>query len=98
VETGDLDGARFWLAQVPEDEASFKTDGLWPQRSAWGAAFAYHTCGESALAEGWLQRGRAIFDEHLTSLDAEQRATFAALPWHRNMLAACAGHWPATFW
>jgi tetratricopeptide (TPR) repeat protein len=98
VETGDLNGARSWLAQVPEDEASFKADGLWPQRSAWAAAFAHHACGESALAEGWLQRGRAIFDEHVASLDDEQRATFAALPWHRNMLAACAGHWPESFW
>lgn len=98
AELSDLDGARFWAAQVPEGEASFKTDGLWPQRSAWGAAYAYHACGETALAERWLQRGRAIYEEHLTHLDEEQRETFASLPWHRNMLAASAGRWPDSFW
>jgi hypothetical protein len=98
VETHDLDGARAWLAQVPEDGASFETDGLWPQRSAWGAAFAYRASGEAAVAEDWLRRGRSIFEEHLTHLDEEQRETFAALPWHRNMLAACTGDWPESFW
>jgi DNA-binding SARP family transcriptional activator len=98
AEMHDLDRARFWAGQVPEDQASFKTDGLWPQRSAWAAAYAYHACGEEALAAAWLGRGRAIFEEHVAQLDEEQRETFGALAWHRNMLAACAAHWPAHFW
>ena len=98
AEMHDLDRARFWAGQVPEDQASFKTDGLWPQRSAWAAAYAYHACGEEALAAAWLGRGRAIFEEHLAQLDEEQRETFGALAWHRNMLAACTAHWPAHFW
>jgi hypothetical protein len=98
AEMHDIDGALSWVAQVPEDEASFKTDGLWPQRSAWAAAYAYHACGEEALAAAWLRRGRAIFEEHLAHLDQEQCQTFEALPWHRNMLAACAGPWPESFW
>ena len=98
AEMHDLDAARIWAAQVPEDDASFAADGPWPQRSAWAAAYAYHACGEEALAAGWLERGRVIFEEHLAHLDEEQRETFAALAWHRNMLEACAGRWPEKFW
>jgi hypothetical protein len=98
VEARDFAGARAWAAQVPQDAASFTVDGFWPQRSAWAAAYVYRACGENTLAEAWLRRGRALFEAQLAHLDAPQRETFSALPWHRNMLAAGAGQWPEGFW
>ncbi|MFZ1018175.1 MAG: hypothetical protein WAN39_09910, partial [Candidatus Cybelea sp.] len=95
---GDCAAARTHAACVPTKEPERSVGLLWPQRSAWCAAFAYHACGDEAAAREWLDRAFALYEEHLPHLDAEQREIFAKLPWHRAMLAARAGDWPAEAW
>ena len=98
AQAGDCASARSHAGSVPTKEPERSVGLLWPQRSAWCAAFAYHACGDEAAAREWLDRAYALYEEHLPHLDAEQREIFAKLPWHRAMLAARAGDWPAEAW
>ncbi len=98
AQAGDFVSARAHAATVPTKEPQRSVGLLWPQRSAWCAAFANQACGEGAAARDWLGRAYALYEEHLPHLDAEQRKVFAGLPWHRAMLSARAGSWPAEVW
>ncbi|HEX3368736.1 MAG TPA: AAA family ATPase [Candidatus Cybelea sp.] len=98
AQAGDFERARAHAATVPTKEPERSVGLLWPQRSAWCAGFAHHVCAEEAAARNWLGRAYALYEEHLPHLDAEQCEVFAALPWHRAMLAAKAGSWPAEAW
>ncbi|HET6275657.1 MAG TPA: AAA family ATPase [Candidatus Cybelea sp.] len=98
AEAGDCSAALAHAGCVPAGEPERSIGVLWPQRTAWCAAFAYRTCKREAQADAWLDRAIALYEEHLPYLNEEQRATFASLPWHRAMLSARAGDWPATAW
>ncbi|HEY2474468.1 MAG TPA: AAA family ATPase [Candidatus Cybelea sp.] len=98
AQVGDCERSRRHAGAVPTTEPERSVGLLWPQRSAWCAAFAYHICGEAATARDWLDRALSLYEEHLPYLDAEQRAVFAGLPWHRTMLAARGGEWPVKAW
>ena len=98
AQAGDCASARTHAGSVPTKEPERSVGLLWPQRSAWCAAFSYHVCGDEAAARECLDRANALYEEHLPHLDAEQREIFARLPWHRAMLAAKRGKWPAGAW
>ncbi|HEY1882670.1 MAG TPA: AAA family ATPase [Candidatus Cybelea sp.] len=98
AQSGDFVSARAHAMTVPTIEPGRSVGLLWPQRSAWCAAFAYHACGEGAAARDWLGRAYALYEEHLPHLDDEQRNVFAGLSWHRAMRAAKAGSWPSEVW
>ncbi len=98
AQAGDCTSARTLAASVPTKEPERSVGLLWPQRSAWCTSFAYHACGDEAAANQWLDRANALYEEHLPHLDSEQREIFAKLPWHRAMLEARAGDWPAEAW
>ncbi|MGC1380801.1 MAG: AAA family ATPase [Candidatus Baltobacteraceae bacterium] len=98
AQAGDCASARAYAEQVPKGEPELSVGNLWPQRSAWCAAFAYRSCGDAAAAAAWLDRATSLYRAHLPHLDVEQQALFAALPWHRAMLAAGSGDWPSRAW
>ena len=98
AQAGDCPAAIAHAAQVPKDEPQRSVGLLWPQRSAWCAAFVYHRCNDDAAASEWLARAIALYDAHTPHLNGEQRMVFAAIPWHRAMLAANANEWPITVW
>jgi hypothetical protein len=98
AQSGDYTSARSHASSVPTKGPVRSVGLLWPQRSAWCGAFAYRACGDEAAAQEWLDRANALYEEHLPHLDAEQRKIFAKLPWHRAMLAARSGAWPAEAW
>ena len=98
AQAGDCGGALAKAAQVPKDEPERSVGLLWPQRSAWCAAFAYHVCERDAEADEWLDRAMELYEAHLPHLNDERRAIFDALPWHRAMLGAKCGDWPAAAW
>jgi tetratricopeptide (TPR) repeat protein len=98
AQAGDCAATLAHAAQVPKDEPQRSVGLLWPQRSAWCAAFAYHACNDDAAAREWLTRAIALYDAHIPHLNEEQARVFAAIPWHRAMLAAHADLWPATVW
>ncbi len=98
AQMGECETALAWAKQVPKDEPERSVGLMWPQRSAWCAAFAYRVCNAHAAAGEWLDRAMALYEAHLPHLNDEQRGVFAALPWHRAMLAAKAGDWPSTAW
>ena len=98
AQAGDCAAARSHASSVPTKEPERSVGLLWPQRSAWSAAFAFHVCGDEAAAHEWLDRANELYEEHLPHLDAEQREIFAKLPWHSAMLAAKRGEWPGEAW
>ncbi len=98
AQAGDRAAALAQASQVPKDEPERSVGLLWPQRSAWCAAFAYQICERDAEAAEWLDRAMELYEAHLPHLKDEQRAIFDALPWHRAMLSAKCGGWPAAAW
>lgn len=98
AQAGDCAAARSHAGSIPAKEPERSVGLLWPQRSAWCAAFASNVCGDETAAREWLNRAYALYEEHLPHLDAEQREIFLKLPWHRAMLAARSGDWPAEAW
>ncbi len=98
AQAGDCAAALAHAKQVPKDEPLRSVGLLWPQRSAWCAAFAHHRCNDDAAAQKWLELAFALYEAHLPHLDDEQRTVFASIPWHRAMIAANASEWPATVW
>jgi tetratricopeptide (TPR) repeat protein len=98
AKAGDCGAALEWAAQVPTAEPQRSVGLLWPQRSAWCVAFAYHLCERDAQAKEWLDRAMELYEMHLPYLNGAQRAIFDALPWHRAMLGAKRGDWPAAPW
>jgi tetratricopeptide (TPR) repeat protein len=91
AETADFARALAYAKRIPADKKTLSVGVYWPQRSAWCAASAYHTCGDDGAANEWLRRAVGLYEAHLPHLSEEQRAIFAALPWHRAMLATSAG-------
>jgi DNA-binding SARP family transcriptional activator/tetratricopeptide (TPR) repeat protein len=98
AQAGDCERSRRYAATVPTQEPECSVGLLWPQRSAWCAAFAHHACGDDTAAHEWLYRAYALYEEHLPYLDAKQQEIFAKLPWHRAMLAAKRGDWSTSAW
>ncbi len=98
AELGQCERALEHARCVPTTEPLRSAFLNWPQRSQWCAAFAFHTCGEDASASTALKSAIDLYEAHLPHLDEAQRSTFAALPWHRAMLAANAADWPAKAW
>jgi DNA-binding SARP family transcriptional activator len=98
AESGALDAAREWLTRIPNASDAPRGHDYWPQRTAWAAAFAAHVCGDGEAATAWLTTALRAYETYRQHLDAEQRETFAALSWHRNMLAARDGVWSERAW
>ncbi len=98
AQAGNCPAALSYVKHVPNDEPQRSVGLLWPQRSAWCAAFAYHRCNDRSAARKWLEGAVALYEAHLPHLNDEQRTVFAAIPWHRAMLAASGAEWPATVW
>ncbi len=98
AQAGDYTAALAHAQEVPTDEPERSVGLLWPQRSAWCAAFAYHAGGRDDKASAWLARAIALYEAHLPYLNQERQTRFSALPWHRAMFAAAARDWPAAVW
>jgi DNA-binding SARP family transcriptional activator/tetratricopeptide (TPR) repeat protein len=98
AQAGNYAAALVHAELIPKNEPERSVGLMWPQRSAWCAAFTYHACGDSAAAKEWLHRATGLYEAHLPHLDDDQRTVFALLPWHRAIEAARAGSWPSTVW
>ena len=98
AQAGDCATALAHAQEVPTDEPKRSVGLLWPQRSAWCTAFAYHAGGRDDKASAWLARAIALYEAHLPYLNQERQTRFSALPWHRAMFAAAARDWPAAVW
>lgn len=94
AQAGNCGAALAHAEEIPKEEPERSVGLLWPQRSAWCAAFAYHGCGNDVKANDWLDRAITLYEAHLPHLGEEQRSVFSALTWHGAMLAAKAGDWP----
>jgi DNA-binding SARP family transcriptional activator len=98
AQAGDCAAALAHASQIPKNEPHRSVGLLWPQRSAWCAAFAYHRCNDDATAREWRARAIVLYEAHIPHLNEDQRMVFAAIPWHRAMLGANGDDWPATVW
>jgi DNA-binding SARP family transcriptional activator len=97
AQTGDLAAARALLIKFTGCENAGEGD-LWPQRTAWAAAYAHRQCGNADASERWLRTSLRLYEAYVGFLEGERRAGFAALPWHTAAKAAEAGAWPDAPW
>ncbi len=67
----------------------------WPEYCYWAAAQVFRLEGNLPAASRALDRARAIVQAAAEGLDAEDRASFAAISWHVDIAAAAQkGVWP----
>jgi DNA-binding SARP family transcriptional activator/predicted ATPase len=67
----------------------------WPEYCYWAAAQVFRLEGNLPEASRMLDRARAIVQAAAEGLDAEDRASFAAISWHVDIAAAAQkGVWP----
>ncbi len=92
---GDTAQARDCVARMFEAEAEIGSATPWPQTCYWAAAQVLHACGDAEGAASALEQARRHLDAQLERVDEPQRATYLAIKWHRDILAATArGVWP----
>ena len=92
---GDNDSALESVRRLLADEDAIARGADWPAYCYWAAAQVLRSTGDSAAARRALERARGILAASARSLEPEDRASFLALPFHRDIeRAAATGDWP----
>jgi DNA-binding SARP family transcriptional activator/tetratricopeptide (TPR) repeat protein len=86
-----LDRARRLLA----DEKNISSSTEWPEYCYWAAAQVFRLAGNTLESSRALERARQMMQAAADGLDAADRDSFAAIPWHVDIATAAAqGVWP----
>jgi tetratricopeptide (TPR) repeat protein len=92
---GNLPAARAHVRRLLTNEKAISTSTEWPEYCYWAAAQVFRLAGNLPEASRALERARRMMQAAVDSLDAADRETFAAIPWHRDIAAAAErGVWP----
>lgn len=92
---GNLSAAQAAAERLLSDEdAVIRSD--WPAYGFWAAAQIFHANGNASDAARALKRARSIMETTADALEPEDRASFLALPFHRDIAHAVeSGEWPS---
>jgi hypothetical protein len=66
----------------------------WPEYCYWAAAQVFRLDGNMPEASRALDRARAVVQAAAEGLDDDDRESFSAISWHRDIAAAQRGIWP----
>jgi DNA-binding SARP family transcriptional activator/tetratricopeptide (TPR) repeat protein len=92
---GNLPAARAHVRSLLTNEKAISTSTEWPEYCYWAAAQVFRLEGNMPEASRALERARRMMQATADGLDAADRQTFAAIPWHRDIAAAAErGVWP----
>jgi len=92
---GDVAAARGAVTRLLADERAIARGADWPSYCYWCAAQILRLTGDAAGAKRALERARRIMESSAKALEAEDRASFLNLPFHRDVAAVAAGGaWP----
>jgi DNA-binding SARP family transcriptional activator/tetratricopeptide (TPR) repeat protein len=92
---GNLQTARAYVRRLLADEKAISTSTEWPEYCYWAAAQVFHLEGNMTEASRALERAQGMMRAVADGLDADDGASFAAIPWHVDIVAAAdRGVWP----
>ncbi|MBV8531873.1 MAG: hypothetical protein JO104_11180 [Candidatus Eremiobacteraeota bacterium] len=93
--SGDMLAAGAAVKQLLADEEAIKDGSDWPSYCFWAAAQVIRLLGEDGEAARLLTRAHGAMQNEAMDLEDEDRASFLALPFNRDIASATAGgSWP----
>ncbi len=92
---GNLAAARDCVRRLLDGEKAIPTSTEWPEYCYWAAAQVFRLDGNMPEALRLLERARRTMQATADGLDAADRESFAAVPWHADITAAAGANvWP----
>ena len=85
---GNLAAARDCVRRLLAGEKAILTSTEWPEYCYWAAAQVFRLDGNMPEALRLLERARQTMQATADGLDAADRESFAAVPWHADIAAA----------
>jgi tetratricopeptide (TPR) repeat protein len=90
----NLPAARDHVRHLLANEKGIADTTEWPEYCYWAAAQVFRLDGNIPEASRALDRARAVVQAAAEGLDDDDRESFSAISWHRDIAAAQRGVWP----